>query len=257
MDAYKSKEKRLFNGELDEAIFRESCYGEFTSKTGKFFDKIPDDVFIENYRRKSDSTQYEGVDIGASSPSVCEWIDVEKPDENGNEAIVVHRELYRAGIWVGVKDAEGYENTLCGRIEKIRGDETVQYTAVDRISGPQSTYTSDKTVEQMMFENGFKVRLPKMPKKQIDWMTWLKGQLFSGRLKICKDGCPMLYKEIMLAEYAPSKYELGKKIDQDALAKTPLHGITALLYALYTKLIWIKPEEEVIREREKNRPEKG
>lgn len=256
-DAYKSKEKRLFAGNLDEAIFRESCYGEFTSKTGKFFSNIPDSVFVVNYRRRHDSTQYEGVDIGAASPSVCEWMDVEKPDKNGDETIVIHRELYRPGLWVGVKGTDGYEDTLCGRIQKIRGDEVVQYTAVDRISANQSSANSDKTVEEMMYENGIKVRLPKMPKHQIDWMTWFKGLLFSGRIKICKDSCPELVKEIRLVEYAPTKYQSGRAIQEDSLAKTPIHAITAVLYALYTNLIWVKPEEQIRKEYEANKPQKN
>ncbi len=260
MEYYEARKHRMFDGDLSPAVFLESQFGAFASKTGKFFDNTPEFVFTKKRRIHPHATHFETVDIGASAPCAVLRCAIEPPDEDGKEKIIVYHEFYKAGLWVGTPGMDDFDNTLAGTILRHRVELGVspEYTVVDPISAKQHFANSPKTVEQLLYEAGVQaLRLPRMDRNKLLWYHKLKNAFISGRIEIFEDECPNLVREHRIAEFAQPDYERGQKIIKEELAKKDDHALTALIYFIYTNPFWRKPEHLIRSEMEAGKPEKG
>jgi len=249
-EQYLEDEKALFAGTLSEAIFRESNYGEFTSKTGRFFGDKCDIAVIDSrhFKMHPDSTYFRTIDIGGSAPSACLWVAIEPPAADGSERMVVFRELYKGNLWVGSKGQDGFEDTLAGRILNMT-HEPIEWTTADRVSAVRTSPNSQKNIQEMLYDSGIPLFLPPhMDKEKITWFSKLKHMLITGRIVILEDKCPNLCKELRMAEYGDAIYKKGRKIVKDVLADNADHAITALIFLTYTNPFWVKPHNQIEKE---------
>lgn len=257
-DQYLEDENALFDGELSEAIFLESNYGAFTSKTGKFFGEMCDmaiskSEFCSIHR---DSTYYRTIDIGGAAPSTCLWVAVEPPDSEGVERWVVFRELYKKNLWVGVEGQDGFNHTLAGLVLSMT-QEPIEFTTADRRSAVRNSPNSEKNIQQMLYDAGIPLFLPPhMDKERVTWFSKIKQMMITRRIVILEDKCPNLCKELRIAEYGDPKYLKGRKIVKDTIAENPDHAITALAFLIYCHPTWRKPDYILRDEIKKNQPHK-
>jgi hypothetical protein len=250
---YEADLEMLFDGELDENIVRERDFGQYVSRSGKFFNLIPDGLFVNSKDRPLDKdyTNYIGTDIGSVSPSSSIWCAVEPPDEDGKEMLVVHKELY---------DTYGYAGDLAEDTLKMNNDRPIQRAVGDARSMTRNSPASHKTAEQIMWEVGYKC-FPtpphRVPHTKLEQYTKLKHLFLSKRVIIYEDKCPNLVAEIKAAEYKARKFDSGHTVQVDDLAKRPDHALTALIFITSCKPYWVKPNHIIQKEMDKNKPERN
>ena len=240
---YRSDEESLFRGELNEAVFRERNFGEYVSKTGKFFDNIPETAFVKSTERPihPEAMTVRGVDIGTASNSCCLWASIEPPLPDGREIMVIKNELYKPISYAGrTEQGDG----LADIILEMSGNEEIYDTVVDRVSAHRNSPNSHRTIEEIFYNDGIPCSTngsKTMPHKTIDRMYKLKSLLLRGNIIIYEDKCPNLVRELRTLEYKDPKYEKGHTIQGEELARQNMDATDALTYIVYKRYNWQKP----------------
>ncbi len=212
MDDFNSDCEKLWALELEESFFREKNFGEYVSKSGRFFDIIPDTLFQKSWERPyhEDSTHYQGIDIGSATESACMWLAVEPPEDGtGIERIIVHKELF---------ETISYSGDLADIIIDENKPFDIILSRVDIRSAHRNSATSHRTAEQIMLDQGLNVSTnPKgtMPRSTIEAMIKIKGLILSGIIIIYEDMCPRLCHEIKYLEYLERKFSQGQTVQKD------------------------------------------
>lgn len=255
---YKSDEEALFRGELDEAVFRERNFGEYVSKTGKFFDNMPESAFVQSDKRPihPEAMTVRGVDIGTASNSCCLWASIEPPLPDGREIMIIKNELYKPISYAGsTPDGDG----LADQILEITGTEEIFDTVVDRVSASRNSPNSHRTIEEILRDDGIPCTTNgsgSMPKKTIERLYKIKSMILRGLIIIYEDKCPNLCRELRTLEYKDPKYEKGKTIQGEELAKQNMDATDSLTYIVFKNYYWQKPSWKKKQERKEVEPQK-
>jgi len=249
VDDYKSDESELFDGRLNESLFRERNYGTFESLSGNYYMGIDEQTtFVKSFPLPENVTCYRTIDPGRAGKACCLWVAVQ-PWEKDKFRYIVYKELYMDGLWVEKL------------VELVRNmtTEDIYYTVADREIA-RHKFDSRKSVMQRMIDLGIHpLKVPaQLPPTTIERYNYWLPDIKDGRVTIFDDQCPNFKREILELEYAePNLTKTGHAVKEEKLAKSDCHAIDAFTYLRWLKPRYHSPEEleRAAREKVRNRKE--
>ena len=225
VDDYNAEVTELFEGRVEEGIFKERNFGTFESMSGNYFMGIDEEAtFVDSFALPENVTCYRAMDPGRAGKACCLWVAVQ-PWEKGKFRYIVYRELYMDGLWV-----ERY-------VEMVQQmtSEDIMYSVSDR-QITQKRFDTKDTVAKRMFELGIRpLKTPdKLPHESIERFNYWLPDIKDGRVVIFKDQCPNFIREIQELEYAEPKISRsGHQTKHEKLADSEQHALDAFTYLRY------------------------
>jgi hypothetical protein len=237
VDDYNAEVKELFEGRVDEAVFKERNFGTFESLSGNFFMGIDEErVFVKSHPLPENVTCYRTIDPGRAGKACCLWVAVQ-PWEDNKFRYIVYRELYMEGLYV-----EKFVD-----IVKRMTSEDILYTVCDR-QATQRRFDSKDTVAVRMEELGIRpLRTPvhgMLPHTSLERFNYWLPDIKDGRVVIFEDQCPNFQREIQELEYAqPDITKTGHMVRQEKLANSDQNALDAFTYLRYFNPKYISDTE--------------
>jgi len=227
VDDYNAEIREMFEGHVQETIFKERNFGTFESLSGNYFMGIKEDaVFVDSFELPENVTCYRTIDPGRAGKACCLWVAVQ-PWEGDKFRYIVYRELYMDGLWV---------ETLSDMVKRMTSEE-IFYTVVDR-QATQKKFDRKDSVFERMKEKGIKpLRAPEhgmLPHTTIERYNYWLPDIKDNRVIIFKDQCPNFEREILELEYAaPELTKTGHQVKHEKLASSDVHALDAFTYLRY------------------------
>ena len=230
LDDYNAEVRELFEGRVDESIFKERNFGTFESLSGNYFMGIKEDeVFVDSFELPENVTCYRTIDPGRAGKACCLWVAVQ-PWEGDKFRYIVYRELYMDGLWV---------EKLVDMVKRMTSEE-IFYTVVDR-QAKQNRFDRKDNVFQRMGDLGIRpLRAPGhglLPPTSLERFNYWLPDIKDGRVIIFRDQCPNFEREILELEYAaPDLTKTGQQVKNEKLANSDQNAMDAFTY-----LRWMEP----------------
>jgi len=227
VDDYNAEVQELFEGRVDESVFKERNFGTFESLSGNYFMGIKEDqTFVKSFPLPENVTCYRTIDPGRAAKACCLWVAVQ-PWEGNKFRYIVYRELYQDGLYV-----EKFVEMV-----KQMTKEEIMYTVSDR-QAAQKRFDTKDTVAERMVDLGLKpLRVPghgMLPTTSLErFNSWLPD-IKDGRVVIFEDQCPNFKREILELEYAaPDITKTGHMVRREKLADSDQNALDAFTYLHY------------------------
>jgi hypothetical protein len=231
METYNADRRALFEGTLDESVFKERNFGTFESMSGVFYQGLDwDMVLTHSHSFPENATYYRSLDPGFAGAFCCLFMYV---DDSGN--YVVYNEIYKDHVHL-----EAFIPKILDATEH-----NIEFTTGDPATKRHTHHHKDATSVRIRDLGIVPYYLPNnLPRNTVSRLNHWKPYLYDYKLEIWEDKCPNLVREMKILEWGEQTYQSGHSTRSQKLAKSPMHALDCLTYLFYMYPKYEPPAEK-------------